>query len=47
MSVSTSPSAPNPSASESIVEILRLKRKLVTTCQELDEARGVRPKKIP
>jgi len=28
-------------------EILRLKRKLATTHQELDEARGGRPKKMP
>ena len=28
-------------------EILRLKRKLAATHQELDEARGSRPKKIP
>jgi len=28
-------------------EILRLKRKLAATHQELDEARGGRPKKIP
>ena len=48
MSVSTSTplnASPN-SATESTAELLHLKRRLVATRQELDEARGGRPKKI-
>jgi len=48
------PVSPSPAPSElpqnhipEAVEILRLKRKLAATHQELDEARGSRPKKIP
>ena len=40
-------SAPHNDSSESVTEILRLKRKLAATHQELDEARGSLPKKIP
>jgi len=47
---SSAPSEPSqdriPEAVEA-AEILRLKRKLAATHQELDEARGSRPKKIP
>jgi len=44
--VSPAPSQDRISDSEA-AEILRLKRKLATTHQELDEARGGRLKKIP
>ena len=39
--------SPDPDAPPSTVEILRLKRKLAATHQELDEARVGRRKKIP
>ena len=39
--------APDDNSSESVAEILRLKRKLAASHQELDEARGSLPKKIP
>jgi len=44
--VSVRMSAPHDDSSE-VTEILRLKRKLAATHQELDEARGSLPKKIP
>jgi hypothetical protein len=43
--MSVSPPADSPS--ESTAEILRLKRKLSSAHQKLDEAQGSRPKKIP
>ena len=47
VSPSPAPSEPAQSRIPEAAEILRLKRKLVATHQELDEARGSRPKKIP
>jgi hypothetical protein len=56
MSASTSASQPldtppldafGTDGSEAVDQILRLKRKLAATHQELDEARGGRSKKIP
>jgi hypothetical protein len=40
-------SAPPDDSSKSVTEILHLKRKLAATYQELDEACGSLPKKIP
>jgi hypothetical protein len=44
---SPAPSEPPQNRIPEAAEILRLKRKLAVTHQELDEARGSRPKKIP
>jgi len=47
VSPSSAPSEPPQDHIPEAAEILRLKRKLAATYQELDEARGSRPKKIP
>ena len=44
---SSPPSEPSQDLIPEAAEILRLKRRLAATYQELDEARGSRPKKIP
>jgi len=47
VSPSSTPSDASQDHTPEAAEILRLKRKLAATHQELDEARGSRPKKIP